>query len=638
MNFLERLRELLRKDSSQRRIKEVSKWDGNASNYTSAGDMARSSLLNFNPVAGRGPDPDNWTKTLVKLPIREEGDPTDVYIDKALVAAAGGRGLQAVTQPEGVSDTDFDKMVRNAAHEIIDGYAQMERVAPQSIYDMAGLPRPEEATKEVPVTKFNEDKKRAMPLYSLWSQALDAVELADMAEETHSFLVDVFADNNQIFAVLIRNGKIFRVDIIIDGEFVTLGEFEEITPDVTEIRAQQYVIRQEDGRYRWLAISATTALNRSGEIDSRDLFDSFVAYIEQTGNYPILNFYHQGEQSRLGVADYVARDDNVYVTSGLYDDTKFGRAAALGVRRNPGYWGNSIEFLAVAEDMLRFSHERNEIDIPVYTKGINTGISILPEKKAAALFTGHATPNRGDNIMREEVKTELTRLFGNADLANEFEDIVDGVNREVDQLIHREADEAATEEVEASIDETEVVETPAPSDAIPASINPETPVRQVEEEILSEAQQLAAVVDTIPVLGRDLLENEDFVGGIAEIATTISMASIAEVREILSNDIANSAQATDELRAAQAESVEQLALANQRIAELEVVIQALQGRFSDMEEEVEEREQQFVDDLSSQRSTVARTHRPRTATTNTARKSNMADTARNTLANIVKNM
>lgn len=59
------------------------------------------------------------------------------------------------------------------------------------------------------------------------------------------------------------------------------------------------VYRQADGRWRWFSISATSVLNRVGEIDSRELFDNFIRRFPEQNTKPFRTFYHKGEAARM---------------------------------------------------------------------------------------------------------------------------------------------------------------------------------------------------------------------------------------------------------------------------------------------------------------------------------------------------
>ena len=58
----------------------------------------------------------------------------------------------------------------------------------------------------------------------------------------------------------------------------------------------------------------------------------------------MLDFFHEGERIRFGVADWLRRDGALYLASGTFDDTELARGAAAGLETQPDYWGGSIAY------------------------------------------------------------------------------------------------------------------------------------------------------------------------------------------------------------------------------------------------------------------------------------------------------
>lgn len=563
--MFEKIRQLFKK----RQIKTVDSWSGAASNYSSADEMARCSLINFNTVAGR--ERGEWVKRLIALPIREEGDANNIYVDRAVFSAAGRIGQ--VSRPDEVSQVEFNRLVRQAARELIDAYQQMDMTAPSGVYELAGIPSPAE------LAGIEFQVGRAIPYYCYAEKVETQLALSDMAENTYSYLVDIYMDNGNDFAIFVREGVVYKAAIqIIDGTDVILGEFERVVPrqrTMLAMDSKTVVWRQADGRYRWLSIASTSALNRSGEIDSRELFDNFIKYAKATDEYPILNYYHQGDASRLGQTDYLARDKHCYISSGLYDDTPYGEAAAKGVMRNPNYWGNSIEFIPIAGEMMIIDIEGSgTAEIPVYTMGINTAISILPENKAAALFTSHFT--KGEMTMDASVKNDLVTLFADEEVADQFEQMVDAVNQQVDRKIHRadETKESADPVAETPIErESEVV----------------TETEEVAEEVAdSEAEGIDREFDgetLIPQIARDLLSDEAFMGAVLTAVNLIAERRMDDAKGLFEAEV-------ESLRA-------ELAATKERLAAIETA-------------EVIEEKEDWIEDAPAEKQRA--TYRPRNAT------------------------
>jgi len=288
-------------------------------------------------------------------------------------------------------------------------------------------------------------KERSLTIGMIYEQ-LTAQLWANGSEDGGMYWVlDIYAGEGELFAVVANMGKLYRVDLAVNGTDVTMGELVEVETTFTPVQQGRTfsVRRQADGAYRWTMIAATSVLNRVGEIDSGELFDSFVRHAEETGEYPALDFYHlgsAGEAWEFGRADYVARDGVCYIASGLFDTSKrLGRAAVNAILTSDG-WGASIEFRAIGEPELIAAEPA--VRIPVYRAGINSRISMVLEADAAGHFTALDTLTEVVR-MNKVVEKALRKLFGEDEEAlAAFVAEVDGVNRTVTEqgLIYRAGD------------------------------------------------------------------------------------------------------------------------------------------------------------------------------------------------------
>lgn len=248
-----------------------------------------------------------------------------------------------------------------------------------------------------------DEKERAVQKSNIWNYVQSELDEIGMSPDASGrmvspgYVLDVYFETAGPFALITKSdGKLYKIPVSIDEQSqITTGEAQEVYMEFSPVTRSSITIkRQKDGRIRWIAGPACTAiLNRSGEIDSRDLFDSFEDYIARTGEYPMLDFYHLGNDLTFGQADLVFRDGVNYVATGLFDETDVARAMAAAIELDPGYWGLSIQYLPTEEPEIIRSAEG--VEIPVYRKGINHFISILPENSAAAVLT---------NISTKEVK------------------------------------------------------------------------------------------------------------------------------------------------------------------------------------------------------------------------------------------
>lgn len=309
------------------------------------------------------------------------------------------------------------------------------------------------------------DRAIAMPnIYGLVYAELDKQMQAD---EIYRALIDVYLDGPTMYAVVAMNGLLYKYDIMLTSSGVAMGIPVQVEINYAPVAQSIHTTRQANGKYRWFAFPAATAvLNRSGELDSRQLFESFVKRIESgEAEYPFLSFYHVGEKINLGRADYVAVDGYTLLMSGTWDDEPLAQATRRAIEANPDYYGISIGYKYQPESKERLTVSEG-ISIPVYTDGVLVECSILAEKDAACLYTGAYT--EGVNRMNSKAKTELEKIAGDdpalVALVGELVTQVDSVNQDIEtkNLVRRESTEAAPAEPVAPVVEAAPAEIPAP--------------------------------------------------------------------------------------------------------------------------------------------------------------------------------
>lgn len=349
---------------------------------------------------------------------------------------------------------------------------------------------------------FEPHLERATSFANLYEQVAGALYSSNEMAWLHDLYRD---DDGSMFAIASERGKLYRVLITASAEGVALGEWvavaEEFKPIAQATRTS--VIRQADGRHRWLSISCTNVLNKEGEIDSRALFDSFVARAKETGEYPYRTFWHQGEALSYGRADFLARDEGVFITSGLYDEgNALAEAEMAALNRDAEKWGESINYLpTVAPTMLEVM---KGVHIPTYEAGKLREISFLPADKASAWFT----TVRAQEVkrMRADVKAALIELLdGDEERADEFAALVDGTNREIAEagLVSREAE--AEGDPEPALD-------PEPTEAPRVEVEREVELdeaalaliaKQFAELLAPLTEKLEAMEAALGVLGKE---------------------------------------------------------------------------------------------------------------------------------------
>jgi len=304
-------------------------------------------------------------------------------------------------------------------------------------------------------------------------------------------LLDLYMDENEIFAIVtLQDGKLYKMPIKVDADNkITSEPLVQVAMEFSETSRTLSITREKSGKVRWFAFPACTAvLNRSGEIDSTSLFDSFVEHANKTGNYPELDFYHMGEKVVLGKADWVAREGVAYCASGYFYDTPIAQAAVKSLENDPDYWGLSIAYLPTAQPTMIRSLEG--IAIPVYTRGINRFISLLPEKSAASIMT---SITKEVTRMNSDMKLAIKKLAGDdEELAKSLEEKIDSINRQSADMVSREIPQTVTE-----VTYTEKSSTPGQTPTLQADeLDPET-LKTVVAAVLSAPELEARIKEII---------------------------------------------------------------------------------------------------------------------------------------------
>lgn len=302
-------------------------------------------------------------------------------------------------------------------------------------------------------------------------------------------------DDGGLAVILNDSGQLYRSAVLIsaDGQ-VSLGDLEPVLESYQPVsRGTVRVIRQADGSARIYMIAATAILNRVNEIDSRTLFDNMIRHAEETGLYPSIDVHHTGlinpEVFDIGQIDYLARFGVCYVASGVLDESKeLGRRMVRALERESEEdpWGCSIEYYPLDHEVIEVKlRDNGTIPVDVYTDGVNTRISLLPERRAANWFTTVTREKPMAKQLTAQALQTLRNLFDNDEEFNAFIEDVAGVNGDVEQrgLVHREQDE-----------ETEATEPPQ-TETTERSMD--EPVDEEEREVVLDDHTLAVIADMV---------------------------------------------------------------------------------------------------------------------------------------------
>lgn len=442
-------------NGNAKKKKQERAWSGAASNYDSTEAYCSACLIDVNGSGAK-------TQENCKLPVKAAGSKS---YDKDGVHAAAVR-FGSVKKPSGVSADTWSSAVKSAANKLISAYSSFGETAPDSVYEAAGKTPPKgkkqsmeqksllrKAWKGIMDALFGSEVElpfveRSIALDRVYEQIWNRLDEMYAAGGDWGYPLNMYVGDNgtSLFSLVTQGGKIYQVPITVSQDTVTLGDWTQVMENFVPVTQSRFTVRRlKDGSHRWFGIAATAVINRLGEIDSSKLFDSFVQRINETGQYPTLDFYHMGESDSktwdFGVADYVARDGCCYIASGtFYEDHPLAKAAIRVMSSDgSGEWGHSIEFYAEGEpEDLKI--EPN-VQIPVYYDGENTRISMVLEKDAAGLFTRMLNiSQKEERSMNKKIEAALAKLFGDdEDAMQAFVENVDTVNRTVkdEKLIHR---------------------------------------------------------------------------------------------------------------------------------------------------------------------------------------------------------
>jgi hypothetical protein len=418
----------------------------------------------------------------------------------------------------------------------------------------------------------------SMPnVYNAIWYALDRMSYAlgqngEQPDGIYRVLIDCYLDGADIFAVIGAEGKLYKSLITVIPGGVSLGTLTEVEVDYKPVTAQSQfkVLQQADGKHRWFAFPAATAvLNKNGYLNSRKLFDSFIAYQAETGEYPYLTFYHIGEQLVLGRADFAARDGYAYLVSGTFNDSPLAKQL---IEKADEFAGVSIGYMYDPETVQKLEVGEG-VTLPVHISGVNIEVSALRENDAACILTGFQVSTQGvKKSMNKTTIDQLEKLAGNDPEAKK---IVDGLVAQVDSVNQTIESENMVRQENATT--TETPEVPAVP-VVPPVTEPVAPV-------LNGEQEADPAPETIP----------------QEInLTDEALAAIAE----------QVAAKMDDRFAAQDTQLASLKVQVESLLPVQSQVADLMGRLDNLEQTDDEKVHQALQDMP--RNTLVVGYRPRT--------------------------
>lgn len=360
-------------------------------------------------------------------------------------------------------------------------------------------------------------KSRAISVDSIFQQLqcamYDGMEMWGMNSGEMGYLVTVYIDNGELYALFNKEGLLRRTLLTLgDNDVVTMGTVEDVTQQFLPTqRSKVSILRQADGDYRVFMVAATALVNKEGQIDSTLLFDDMIRRAEEYDYWPTIDFFHLGEEDEsceFGQIDWLAREGVCYLASGmLFKDHPITPFVVRGLQEEPEAWGNSIEYYPIP-DSVDYLNVGN-LEIPVFTQGLNTRISILPAVESCSWFTMTGLEQRAMNTRQKEA---LRKLLGDEEYKKRM-GTVEEVNGTVEKgkLIFRATSTPAAEAVV-----TEPV----------AETQTETPAQENTTEIVAEVLEVQPEIEldeeSITAIATAVTENDGFAATISAMVDKLT--------------------------------------------------------------------------------------------------------------------
>lgn len=294
-----------------------------------------------------------------------------------------------------------------------------------------------------------------------------------------------------------------------------LGIFKvEVEDDLPEEKqsarnSSLFVLKDLQGRWRWLAITTNQFYDREGEVITEEAHREHEAYLDRTKEYPELRLWHI-PGTRVGRGDFFAYTDGFVLTSGTFDPGYEDSARALFKMRRELGVSHGFTFPTSGFDEKEKAYHRYRM----------IEVSPLPFTKAANPWTDFAVENmkevREAMALEPDKKAFLEQVLGEERTAR-VEEGLSELQRELKGagVTFKEIGEGLDPpdvEVERPDEEEEKPEEEAPEAATPEEVD--------ESAAPAEAAAAAGLDAKIDILGGKMEEfskmlDEKF-GGIDE--------------------------------------------------------------------------------------------------------------------------
>jgi len=209
------------------------------------------------------------------------------------------------------------RQARRPAAELVRPAAELVRPAAELVRPAAELVRPAAELVEAGADRMAE---RTIAFEHIAAQVVGLVraQLAATDPDNYHWMQDLYYDNGTLFAVTVSAGRLWRWPVALDrNDQVSVGEpvIVKVNFSVTnEAPAGRMSTLRETSDGRWLGASVlcTATVNKMGILDSRGLFDSFIARFKGDGSEYINLLHLGGGVSKIGVLRHIFRDDKFW--------------------------------------------------------------------------------------------------------------------------------------------------------------------------------------------------------------------------------------------------------------------------------------------------------------------------------------
>lgn len=182
----------------------------------------------------------------------------------------------------------------------------------------------QEEVREAPAEAAAPVVEAARPSYEEWGKAIaQAVRSYGIVEGADYWPITIHEDH--VVASDWHTGKFYRFDYSMEDNSPKLEAPRELAENQVDVAQAEksapfQMLRQRDGRFRWLAISSNTYKDSYKENFSKDSLEEAVSAMQKSGDHGELRLEHF-PTSRIGTCDFSKVLGNFLVESGTFDST-----------------------------------------------------------------------------------------------------------------------------------------------------------------------------------------------------------------------------------------------------------------------------------------------------------------------------